>query len=204
MENLKFKVVESESEVKSFVDKVEIHTGVRLPMQYANQSTIKGAYLDDKLVAGYMVVTKPDFRSLMFVPDEVKNSHEFFKNDQYEMMEINGLWLGPAIKTPKMQFAVWIRLILDVFKSKKQFLLLMSNARNKNIKKLHNMSKPNFIYTGPAQMMAGNTSHSEIRVGYTTRWNALLNIPKYWLEIKQREKRVRQRLVRIETQGETA
>ena len=42
--------------------------------------------------------------------------------------------------------------------------------------------------------MAGEKSHSSIRVSYTTRWSLLLNVPRYWLEYKGRERRFHRRL----------
>lgn len=191
MEALKFKTLESTQEIDQYLDKIEFYTSVRLPEAYANASKIVGVFLQDKLVAGYMLVTKPSFRSLMFVPDSIKNSHEFFANDAYEMMEVNGVWIGPSVKTPKMQYRIWMKLLADIFMAKKKYLLLMSDARNKNIEYLHSLADPEMLYEGTPNLMAGDNSHSVIRVGYTTRWKALLNIPKYWMELKRREQRAK-------------
>jgi hypothetical protein len=43
-------------------------------------------------------------------------------------------------------------------------------------------------------LMSGDKSHSTIRVSYTTRWQMLLNIPRYWMESKSRERRFNKRL----------
>ena len=138
-----------------------------------------------------MLVSKPQFRSLLFVPDSIKSSSKFFKNDTYEMLEVNGVWLSPAIKTPKMQYKFWMKLLLDIFLTKKKYLLLMSNLKNKNIGYLHSLANPEILYEGSPNLMAGEKSHEMIRVGYTTRWRAVLNLPKYWLELKSRERRAR-------------
>lgn len=191
MEALKFKTLDSKQEIEMYIDKIEIQTGVKLPTEYAYSSKIVGAFLRDKMVAGYMLVTKPSFRSLLFVPDAIKKSHEFFKNDLYEMMEVNGVWIGPSVKTPKMQYQFWMKLLAEVFFAKKKYLLLMSNARNKNIEYLHSLADPEILYEGSPNLMVGDKSHLSIRVGYTTRWKAVMNIPKYWLELKKREQRAK-------------
>ena len=54
-------------------------------------------------------------RSLLFVPDEAKRNNKFFKNEEFEMMEVNGLWIGPALKSPSMQLKGWGHLIKDIF-----------------------------------------------------------------------------------------
>jgi len=191
MEKMTFKTLVTDQEIDLFIDKIENYTSVRLTKVYANNSRIVGAFLHDKIVGGYMLVSKPQFRSLLFVPDSIKSDSEFFKNDTYEMLEVNGVWLSPAIKTPKMQYKFWMKLLLDIFLTKKKYLLLMSNLKNKNIGYLHSLANPEILYEGSPSLMAGEKSHEMIRVGYTTRWRAVLNLPKYWLELKSRERRAR-------------
>lgn len=190
MRNIEFKEITSTEETNLFLDKFENYTGVRLPEAYAQKSKIVGVFARGKLSAGYMLVTKPGFRSTMFVPDATKKQNAFFKNNEYDMMEVNGLWIGPAIKTPQMQFKIWLRMVMDIFMSKKKFLLLMCDSKNENIKKLHNLTNPDFIYEGSPNTMSGENSVSSIRVAYTTRWKMILGIPLYIKQLKLREKRV--------------
>ena len=198
MDKMIFRTIVSKEETDSFLDKVENYSGVRLPHNYAKNGKIIGVFLHNKLVAGYMLVTNSSFRSLLFVPDEQKKSHDFFSKDKFEMMEINGLWIGPAIKTPAMQFKIWLKLILDIFLARKNYLLLMSNVRNKNIEYLHSFVDPETLYVGSPNLMPGENSHAKIRVAYTTRWKVILSIPKSILELKRRK----QRAIRAEKQRE--
>ncbi|MEX2333521.1 MAG: hypothetical protein WD600_04630, partial [Pseudohongiella sp.] len=167
---------------------------VKLPYDYAQRSTFVAGFKGDEMVGGYMLVTKPEFRSLMFVPDSVRAEHDFFKNDSYDMMEINGVWMSASLKTAAEQFGIWLRLILDAFKCRKQYVLLMANQRNLNIRHVHAMTGAKDIYEGEPMLMAGEKSHSSIRVSYTTRWSLLLNVPRYWFEYKSRERRFHRRL----------
>lgn len=192
MEKLTFRNITSGSEMSLFLDKVENYTDVRLPTNYASSSKIVGAFLHDKMVAGYMIVTKPNFRSLLFVPDSVKKTRSFFSIDHYEMMEVNGLWIGPAIKTPQLQFKIWMQLAKDVFFSKKKYVLLMSSSKNKNIKRLHSLTNPKVLYKGAPNILVGDKTHSTIQVSYTTRWSIVFNFPKYLLELRRREHRAEQ------------
>lgn len=189
MNKLIFRTITEESALEEVLDKVENYSGVRLPIAYARRNKIVGAFLHNKLVAGYMVVTKPEFRSLMFVP----SGHESLKSlsaiDNYDMMEINGLWLSPAVKTPILQAKVWFHLIKDIFLSKKKYVLLMRNRRNKNMERFLNMANPTELYSGPPMLMAGDASHENIQVSYTTRWKVVLNSHKYIAEIRNRMKR---------------
>ena len=87
-------------------------------------------------------------RSLLFVPDEAKRNNKFFKNEEFEMMEVNGLWIGPALKSPSMQLKVWGHLIKDIFMSRKQFVLLMQNSNDKCMERFMSMANPTCIYEG--------------------------------------------------------
>ncbi len=192
MENLDIRTIEDRTEIETFIERVRSQTGVTLPDTYVQNSKVVGVFSGVKMVGGYMVVTKPGFRSLQFVPDQIKRDHLFFKNSDYEMMEINGLWIGPGIKTPKAQFKVWMHIIKDIFFARKKYLLLMSDSNNRTIKRLHSLANPTTLFEGVPNLMAGERTHSSIRVGYTTRWQVILNIPSYVAELRNRERRLTQ------------
>ena len=194
MEAMKFRTLNTQNEIDFFLGRFESYVGVKLPYDYAERSTFVAAFKGEEMVGGYMLVTKPQFRSLMFVPDQVKRDHEFFKNDAYDMMEINGVWMSASLKTAAEQFNIWLHLVLDTFKCRKQYVMLMANQRNINIRHIHSMTGAKDIYEGQPMLMAGDKSHSTIRVSYTTRWSLLLNVPRYWMESKSRERRFNRRL----------
>lgn len=194
MEAIKFKTLTNDQDIDTFLSRFESYVGVKLPYDYAQRSTFVAGFRGEEMVGGYMLVTRPEFRSLMFVPDAVRAEHDFFKNDSYDMMEINGVWMSASLKTAAEQFGIWLRLILDAFKCRKQYVLLMANQRNLNIRHVHAMTGAKDIYEGEPMLMAGEKSHSTIRVSYTTRWSLLLNVPRYWLEYKSRERRFHRRL----------
>jgi hypothetical protein len=123
----------------------------------------------------------------MFVPDSIKNSNDFFKNSQHDMLEVNGLWIGPTLKTPQQQFRVWRHIAMKVITSRKKYVLLMSNSKNKNIQHLHGLINSVPIYEGAPNLMVGDESHETIRVGFTTPWSIVLNAPKYLKELSQRQ-----------------
>ncbi len=189
MEAIKFRVLTAENDIEAYLNKFESFVGVKLPYDYSLRSTIVGAFKKDEMIAGYMLVTKPQFRSLVFVPDSVKESNSFFKNDQYEMMEVNGVWISAAVKSASEQYKIWSHLIWDIFLARKKYVLLMADLRNSNIRNIHSLTNPELIYEGEPMLMAGAKSHSTIRVSYTTRWQMLLNIPKYYLAYRERAKR---------------
>lgn len=189
MDAIRFKALTEDDEIENYLSKFEGYVGVKLPYDYTQRSEVIGVFQNEELIAGYMLVTKPAFRSLMFVPDSAKESHSFFKNDQFEMMEVNGVWISAAVKSANIQFRIWLRMMWDVFAAKKRFILLMADKRNTNIKNIHSMTDPELLYEGPPMLMAGSKSHATIRVSYTTRWQLILNIPKYWMAYKERERK---------------
>jgi len=193
MEAIKFRTLTAESEIETYLKKFENFVGVKLPYDYSMRSTIVGVFKKDEMIGGYMLVTKPQFRSLMFVPDAVKESNKFFKNDQYEMMEVNGVWISAAVKSASEQLKIWSHLIWDIFLARKKYVLLMADLRNSNIRNIHSLTNPELIYEGEPMLMAGAKSHSTIRVSFTTRWQMLVNIPKYYLAYRDRAKRSTER-----------
>ncbi len=192
MEKLTFREIENRAETELFIEKIQTFTGVKLPLNYVENSKTIGVFLHDKLVAGYMIVTKPGYRSLMFVPDSIKNSNKFFTENQNDMLEVNGLWIGPSIKEPLQQFRVWFHMAMNVITSRKKYVLLMSNSKNKNIQYLHGLIKSVPIYEGAPNLMVGDECHETIKVGFTTPWNCFTCIPKYWVAVvKNRQRRIK-------------
>jgi len=196
MEKLIFREIETRVETELFIEKFHTSAGVKLPLNYVESSQIIGVFLHDKLVAGYMIVTSPGYRSLMFVPDKIKNSNKFFENNQNDMLEVNGLWIGPSIKTPRQQFKIWFHMARNVITSRKKYVLLMSNSKNKNIQSLHGLINSVPIYEGVPNLMIGDESHETIKVGYTTPWDCLASVPKYWIAVvRNRQRRLRLKMV---------
>ena len=67
----------------------------------------------------------------------------------------------------------------------------MRSMKNRPMERFLNMVTPNVLYEGPPSVMSGNKTHDEIQVSYTTRWSLVFNIPKYWIELKNRERRAK-------------
>ncbi len=192
MTKLDFKVLNAKKDIETVLGKTENYTGVRLPYQYAARNKVVGVFLREVLVGGYIIVTTPEFRTLMFVPNDTLKNSKLASKDQYDMMEVNGLWIGPSLKTPIMQGKVWAHLIKDIFLSKKKYVLLMRDSRNKSMERFLGMANPVALYDGPPMLMAGDNSHKNIQVSFTTRWSIVLNSYKYIAEIRNRIKRANQ------------
>lgn len=194
MEAITFRELTEEKDIDNYMSQFAGHVKVRLPYDYVNRSKLVGVFKGKDLVGGYMLVTRPDYRSLMFVPDNVRKEHEFFKNEQYEMMEVNGLWIGKQVKSASQQFRIWLHMLKDVFMCKKKYVLLMADERNSNIRNIHQLMGSREIYQGPPMVMAGSNTHARIRVGYTTRWALIRNLPSYVLEYKKRARKSSRRI----------
>ncbi|MCG8415412.1 MAG: hypothetical protein MI746_14435 [Pseudomonadales bacterium] len=190
MDKLNVRTLSTSEELEHYTEVVRSYSGVKLPKRYVANSKVVGFFLHEKLVAGYMLVTKPEFRSLMFIPDEVKSSHDFFKNDKFEMMEVNGLWVGSSVRNPKHRMQIWTKLVLDIFFCRKKYLLLMSNSKNKVVQSMHSYLKPTELYEGAPMLMAGDATHEKVRITFANRWQCLLNLPRFWSDMKSRERRL--------------
>lgn len=189
MDKLDFRTIVDKKTKEKVVEKIHSYTGVMLPESYVNQSRIVGVFLHDQMVAGYMLVTRPGFRSLLFVPDRTKQENELLSNSQSEFMEVNGLWISPALKKPSLQMRVWFNLVWDIFSCGKKYVLLMRNLNNKSMERFMAMSNPTSIYEGEPFVMAGQETHEKIEVSYTTRWSLVTNSYKYIAELARRNRK---------------
>jgi hypothetical protein len=191
MEKITYRTLTADHEINLYLERFGQHVKVRLPYDYINRAQVVGAFRGEELVAGYMLVTRPAFRSLMFVPDEVRQQHEFFKNDEYEMMEVNALWIGAGVRSVREQFGIWMHMLRDVFSCRKKYVLLMADIRNSNICQIHQLMGKQEIYQGAPLRMVGAETHNTITVGYTTRWQLLRNLPAYLGVYRERQRRAR-------------
>jgi len=189
MDKLSFKVIEDCKGVNLFIKKVEDQTGVKLPLAYVTRGKIVGGFLNGRLAAGYLLVTRPDFRSLMFVPDSIRRSHPILGGDKYQLMEVNGLWVSPSVKHPRQQLQFWIHLVKDIFLCKKKYLLLMSSGANQTIHNIHELTEPTIVYEGKPKLLPNSATHKTVRIGFTTRWRLISNIPRYLAEFRGRQDR---------------
>ncbi len=57
------------------------------------------------------------------------------------------------------------------------------------MERFFNMANPSTLFEGSSLKMAGQSTYDEIQVSYTTRWNILLNMPKYFMELRNRQHR---------------
>jgi len=189
MEKLVFRTISKTDQIDFFLERFGYFVGVKLPLAYAQSNKVVGVFLHERLVGGYIIVTTPPFRSTMFVPDSIKLSDPFFGKDLYDSMEVNGVWISPSVKSAKQQFQIWKQLLKDVVLCKKKYILLMRNANNRNVDRIHRLTSPIQIYRGRPALLPGHQTHGEICISYTTRWRLLLGFQRYWQEYRHREKR---------------
>lgn len=191
MEKMVFRTLVKRDELDEYLDRFSAIIGIRLPRPYVDNAQVVGVFLDDRLVGGYMLVTRPPFRSLAFVPDQIKATHPLLRREAFDFMEVNGLWLSPALHTPDLQMRVWLRLVRDVFFCRKPQVLLLRDARNRTMERLLGLCNPTPIYEGPPWVRAGEATHDSIQVSTVSRWRILLNLPAYLNELASRRRRVR-------------
>lgn len=191
MEKLDFREISEKSELECYLLRFHDYVGVKLPEEYVKRCKVVGVFLHNRLVGGYMLVSDPPFRSLLFVPDTTKRKSSSLSSNPDDFLEVNGLWLSAGLKSPELQLAVWFHLVANIFLCKKKFVLLLRNSQNQAMKRLMNLAKPELLYDGAPQIMAGESTHERIQVSVTSRWNILMFSYKYWFELKERQRRAR-------------
>lgn len=191
MARLVFRNIKEKNEIEYFLLRFEDYVGVKLPESYVAKGNINGVYLKNRMVGGYITISSPPFRSLLFVPDKVKTKNSRLLKNQYEMMEVNGLWLSASLRDPKLQMEIWFHLVSSIFLTRKKYVLLLRNSHNKAMERLMNLANPRLLYEGVPILMAGEITHDRVEVSFTTRWSILLYSYKYWKELRSRQSRAR-------------
>lgn len=167
MKSLKLKIreLDDDIEVEKFLVKFKDNIGVKLSLSYSKQGKVFGAYVDNQLVGGFMVITEPSYRSLMFVPDHVKDEDPILKSNSIrDFVEVNGFWIENRYRATNLSTKIWLSIRKEVLRANKTYLLLMYNAENKGLAKIYANMKPKRIYLGPARVMANQVTHNNIAV----------------------------------------
>lgn len=141
--------------------------GVDFPSDYLERATIL-TLLDQlgEMRGGALVVSKPEFRSLLSIPTENHSQWIDGFRDVGDVSEINGVWLSPEVRTPILPVTFWRQLITYLLTQEKERFLFTYDHSNRQMQKIIGWLRFDILYSGLTECLPGmrQSSHETIAV----------------------------------------
>jgi hypothetical protein len=177
--NLEFRVLTTDAEIDHFLECFKNFVKVKLPESYSRNGSVIGVFKKNEMIGGYMLITKGPFRSLAFVPDEVKKNLRLLHDvNGTDFVEVNGFWVHEKYRRSRESLQMWLQLRKDVLATKASHLLLFYNSQAKGLAQIYeSVMNPRVIYQGaPFANSVATTSHQEVTISLVSRLDVRLSI----------------------------
>ena len=178
------RLVDNQS-IEKYIQRFEELVGVRMPKEYLTRGIIYGCHNKvGELVGGYTLINMPPYRGVVFLPDDIRRNHWFFRTvSMNHMLEVNGVWLEPTVRfTASGWFTFWRHVVRAVGRTGKRYVLVWYNNRNRHLHRFYSRVMKEQVYTGPSAPNGNERTHPEICVAYTTHmklyWSLARLVPK--------------------------
>jgi hypothetical protein len=121
--------------------------GADLPIEYLLASRVVGIFANGELVAGYTIGTQAPLRLLEFVPEESRSELALPPSASWsDFCEVACVWREPRVSSLIMSCVVWPRILLDVLRTRKRFLL--GHNQSKALDRFYTTLGPWTLYSG--------------------------------------------------------
>ncbi|MFC1462150.1 hypothetical protein ACFLQU_00960 [Verrucomicrobiota bacterium] len=168
--------------IERYVERFAELVGVNIPADYLRKGSVYGCFNGSgAMVGGYTLVTDPPYRGVVFLPDDIRNGHWFFRSISLDnVVEVNGVWLERSVDLSiHDRWHFWWQIVRSLRRTKKRYVLVWYNDLNKHLKRFYSRVKKEIIYRGQSAPHGGETTHPEICVAYTTRTKLYYSILSY-------------------------
>lgn len=190
-------------EIATCIERFETFVGVHMPLEYVSRGIVYGCYgAGEQMVGGYMLVTEPPYRGVVFLPDEIKNTHWFFQTvSPHRMIEVNAVWLNPHVRLDAWEWYIfWWRIVRSIRAQGRPYVLVWYNLLNSHLHRFYGRVQKEVVYTGDAVSGGKGHTHAKICVAYTTPkrlvFTLILYLPKM-LYIRVRRWRIGHRRAKL-------
>ena len=184
------KIVDHSEIIRSLERGKELWGNVTIPLSYALQGDAWGVYIDGKLVGGFLIITRGNFRTLDLIPDHIKKTKLVSSLDEFDIVEPTAVWLEPKYQKKFVSIKVWTKLISETINTKKKTVLFAYNYNNRGLVTLYKKIASKHLFIADRDGGAGINSHANVCVAYTTTQNlkvrlTLTIMARYWRYLKK-------------------
>jgi hypothetical protein len=144
-----------EERQQEYLQKAEKFLGIDFPRSYVQRATV--LTLVDQLgemLGGALVVTEPEYRSLLSIPPTAVDWTAQFTCDS-DVAEINGVWLSPEVRTPILPVTFWRQFINHLLTLPKHRFLFTYDHSNKQMRKITGWLRYDVLYSGLTEQLPG-------------------------------------------------
>ena len=190
---IRVRILSEPGDIGCCVARFEEFVGVPMPEVYIARGSLYGCFdSNDTMVGGFLLVTEPPYRGVVFLPDRVRETHWLFRTVSGDrMVEVNCVWLEPRLRLSAWDWYVfWWRIVGAIARTGRSCVLVWYNRRNRHLHRFYSRVRKEVIYTGPPGQAAEGRTHAEICVAFSTPENLyfslIVHLPKlFWLRIRK-------------------
>lgn len=148
---MKIAEITNDFDLLKYRDGGELRFGVKYPLEYLKQGKVFGAFKDGELVGGFNLILNGPFRTVHFLPDEVRRNAPILSSVAEEnLVELGGVWLcGKAVNQTKDSNLFWMSVIRSIVRCGKPYVIYGYNKQTPNLEKVYDKFNGVKIYVGP-------------------------------------------------------
>jgi hypothetical protein len=153
---MKTKILTTDEDLKFYADITSSILNINYPLSYFKEGYVRAFYNDHNEICGGYFFGFNNFRSTMGLPDHAKAAFDSKYNNE-DIAEMNALWLAKDVKGHRDNFSFWVRIYLDIIKSKRKYIIYTYDEDSKKLRNLYSILNPKVIYRGETKCLEGMT-----------------------------------------------
>ena len=171
-----FRLLRGDEELETFCDNTEQYIAVRFPLDYLRNGKVVAYYSKDgRMLGGYALISKPPFRVIESLPEEVRSRHPALQRlAKTSLFEITGLWLAPELQLKRASFVLWLRLYRDAIALGKSHFVYAYSLTKPSLGRLYRVCHPEVVFRGRTRQLPGMLRAEEESVELSTVARAML------------------------------
>lgn len=181
---MEFIKIESQDQLKKYLQRTAEHLGIHFPISYFEKSKVFACYHEGEIVAGYAIVQEFPFRVLSSIPEDARC--ETYNQIMNSSVEITGLWMQDQ-KRSKLGFLSLVNsLTRELQKTSsevgKKFAVYAYDADEKHLQTIYSRGNPKSLFEGYTIQQVGMTKNKFECIEYmditVLRQNLLSKYPR--------------------------
>jgi hypothetical protein len=165
---MKQKWIQTDSELNKFISIFDRISGNPLDKSYLKAAQVRGFYINNELVGGYVINVKQPLRYFEWVPHSNRENARVNKHlDQGKSVEITCIW-GDQTKTSRLKrrWIYWM-CVFDAMRTGQTWIV--GGSTIPKVAKIHRQVLPKLIYSGTTTLPQNPEGQL-----YCSRWIQLL------------------------------
>jgi hypothetical protein len=159
MKILKTKFLKYDQDLFAYQQKVKQILGIEFPISYLKQGKVRAFFnAAGELVAGYVLITSGELRTLSSIPGKFHN----LPCDQKSLTEVTALFIDKTVNSSIARTQFWFSFSHDLSSlTDKTHYIYAYDMEKTKLKKLYRLAKPIVLFEGRTLLLEGMSEVSE-------------------------------------------